>query len=85
MLLFYSVTNDFFCCRRRKRSSRKHRVGYVSLDDTSTSSDYPVVGGKSVRRMINSENAVQIAKRYLRKHSKSLKVGNIIMVEISLL
>ncbi|KAF6036395.1 hypothetical protein EB796_005296 [Bugula neritina] len=55
------------------RHSRNHSDSYLSMDDTSMSSDYPQVGGKSMRRIINSENAVQIAKRYLRKHAKSLK------------
>ncbi|XP_067942087.1 centrosomal protein of 164 kDa-like [Watersipora subatra] len=56
-----------------QRRSERSRIGYGSLDDTSGSSDYSMVKGKTSRRMINSENAVQIAKRYLRKHAKSLK------------
>ena len=68
--------------RRKQKSSRLSGGGghtdraYMSLDDTD-SSDYPLVTGKSMRKMVNSENAVQIAKRYLRKHAKSLKVCNL--------
>lgn len=74
MDLYHTVNTADRLRKYGRRSREKDRAAHLSLDDTTDSSDYPRVAGGSTRKMINSENAVQIAKRYLRKHAKSLKV-----------